>query len=346
APPMIDFRPVDFLLNALQAKGGPPGAVNPPGAVAPTKPAAALPDHSTRPHDRQPPAANPAAAHPAPAGHDEGAAPGPAAHRVSNRGDTAAARPTNGAAPPAANADSAASENTALLLRLSAVARLLGDAVAAGRGATPAIRPSAPLLSQPPPVAAELAPALQRSIADSGLFYESHLAQWTLQQYPQQQLQSEPQAQWHGILTAADAAATGSGMAASAQQSNAIMPPLPDHAASLLRLQLQTLVAQQIVWQGEPWPGQEASIHIADDSPAAHTGVQKTWRTRLELTLPVLGTVNASVALTGQHLDVTLRSDSGESAERLRATAQSLATALDARAFDVAAIRIEHGDTS
>lgn len=341
---MINFHPVDFLLNALQAKGEPPGAVNPPVAVVPAKPTSALPDRSAQPHGRQPRTANPAAGHPALAGHDGDTAPDPGANRVSGRGDTAAARPANGTAPPAANADPAASENAALSLRLSAVARLLGDAAVAGQGAAPTISPSAPLLPHPPPVAAELALALQRSIADSGLFYESHLAQWTLQQYPQQQLQSEPQAQWHGILAAADAAATGPGTAASAQQSNAVMPPLPDQAASLLRLQLQTLVAQQIVWQGEPWPGQAASIHIADDSTAAHTGIQKTWRTRLELTLPLLGTVNATIALTGQHLDVALRSDSGDSAERLRATAQSLAAALDARAFDVAAIRIEHGD--
>lgn len=344
---MIDFRPVDFLLNALQAKGEPSGAVNPPGAVAPAKPASALPDRSAQPHGRQPRTANAAAGHPVLVGHDGGAVPDSVANRVSGRSDTAAARSANSvAAPPAANVDPAASENAALSLRLSAVARLLGDAAAAGQGAAPAISPSAPLLPQPPPVATELALALQRSIADSGLFYESHLAQWTLQQYPQQQLQSEPQAQWHGILAAADAAATGPGTPASAQQSNAMMPLLPDHAASLLRLQLQTLVAQQIVWQGEPWPGQAASIHITDDSPAAHTDIQKTWRTRLELTLPLLGTVNATIALTGQHLDVMLQSDSGESAARLRATAQSLATALDARAFDVAAIRIEHGDAS
>lgn len=343
---MINFHPVDFLLKALQAKGEPPGAVNPAAAVAPARPASALPGRSARPHGRQPRSPNPATGHPVPSGHDANATPHPAANRAGSRDDAAAVRPANGPAPPAANADPAASENAALSLRLSAVARLLGDAAAAGQGAAPAITPSAPLLPQPPPPAAELALALQRSITNSGLFYESHLAQWTLQQYPQQQLQSEPQAQWRGMSAAVGPAATNPGTTAGMQQPNAVMLPLPDHAASLLRLQLQTLVAQQIVWHGEPWPGQPASIHIADDSPAAHTGIEKTWRTRLELTLPLLGTVNASIALTGQHLDVALRSDTGESAERLRATVESLAAALDARTFDVAAIRVEHGDAS
>ncbi len=342
---MINFHPVDFLLKALQAKGEPPGTVNPAAAVAPARPTSALPGRSPQPRGRQLHNPNPAAGHPVPSGYGGEASPHPAADRISNRGDAAAARPANGFAPPAASTDPAASENAALALRLSTVARLLGDAAAAGHGTAPAISPSAPLLPQPPPTAAELALALQRSIMDSGLFYESHLAQWTLQQYPQQQLQSEPQAQWHGLPAAVGTAADPVA-AAGAQQSNAAMQPLPDHAASLLRLQLQTLVAQQIAWHGEPWPGQPASIHIADDSPAAHTGIEKTWRTRLELTLPLLGTVNASIALTGQHLDVALRSDTGESAERLRATVESLAAALDARAFDVAAIRVEHGDAS
>lgn len=342
---MINFHPVDFLLQALQEKGEPPSTVNLAAAVAPAKPASALPGRSARPHGRQLRSPNPAAGHPVTSGHDGDAAPHPATDRISSRGDAAAARPANGPAAPAANGDPAASENAALSLRLSAVARLLVDAAAAGHGTAPAISPSAPLLPQPPPAAAELALALQRSIMDSGLFYESHLAQWTLQQYPQQQLQSEPQAQWHG-LPAAVSTAVDPGTTASVQQPNTTMQPLPDHAASLLRLQLQTLVAQQIGWHGELWPGQPASIHIANDSPAAHAGIEKTWRMRLELTLPLLGTVNATIALTGQHLDVALRSDTGESAERLRATAPSLATALDARAFDVAAIRIEHGDAS
>ncbi|MGH8600374.1 MAG: hypothetical protein ACRET1_06910, partial [Burkholderiales bacterium] len=85
---MINFHPVDFLLNALQAKSEPPGTVNPPGAVARAKPASALPDRSAQPHDRQPRTANPAAGHPVLAGRDGDAAPDPAANRVSGRGDT------------------------------------------------------------------------------------------------------------------------------------------------------------------------------------------------------------------------------------------------------------------
>jgi hypothetical protein len=237
-------------------------------------------------------------------------------------------------------------ENAALSLRLSTVAQLLGDVAAAGNDPAPAISPPAPLLPQPPLQAAELAVALQRSIADSGLFYESHLAQWALQQYPQQQLQAEPQAQWHQTSPATGSATADATTTITASQPNASALALPDHAVPLLWLQLQALITQQIAWQGEPWPGQSASIRIADESPSPHEGVEKTWHTRIDLILPVLGAVNATIGLTGQRLDLMLQSATGESAERLRTAAQSLVVALNARAFDIATVRIEHGDAS
>jgi len=51
----------------------------------------------------------------------------------------------------------------------------------------------APLLPQPPASGAELAPALGRAVRQSGLFYESHQAQWIGGRLPVAQLLAEPQ---------------------------------------------------------------------------------------------------------------------------------------------------------
>lgn len=52
-----------------------------------------------------------------------------------------------------------------------------------------------PLLFQPPSSGAELVSVLQRAVAESGLFYEAHQAQWIAGKLPLEQLLQEPQGQ-------------------------------------------------------------------------------------------------------------------------------------------------------
>ncbi|MCK7498328.1 MAG: hypothetical protein MZW92_52605 [Comamonadaceae bacterium] len=51
-----------------------------------------------------------------------------------------------------------------------------------GTGATPAraapLARNAPILPAPPQTGQALAPLLQRAVSESGIFYESHQAQW------------------------------------------------------------------------------------------------------------------------------------------------------------------------
>jgi flagellar hook-length control protein FliK len=81
--------------------------------------------------------------------------------------------------------------------KLSATGRMIGQLLLP-EGETP--RPAAlnrgqPLLAQPPANAAELAPALQTAVRQSGLFYESHQAQWVAGRFSTEQLLQEPQGQ-------------------------------------------------------------------------------------------------------------------------------------------------------
>ena len=84
--------------------------------------------------------------------------------------------------------------------KFSPAARLIGQLLPAeGEAAPPAqLNRGQPLLARPPAgqnAAALLAPTLAKSVAQSGVFYEAHQAQWVSGKLPLEQLLQEPQGQ-------------------------------------------------------------------------------------------------------------------------------------------------------
>ncbi|KUY88957.1 MULTISPECIES: flagellar hook-length control protein FliK [unclassified Burkholderia] len=289
---------------------------------------------------------------------------------------TAAAVPPDGQ-PTAGPAASAAAPSTATPASDVAAAR---DAAAA------------------PPVAA-LRAALAQAVSESGLFYESHLAQWLAGQRPLAALMREPQARLTtapvqpapdaaqhdapdvldellaqrlplptAARTAVQPGAPASGgavprelaqnAAAAARQGAAsataattdplgdrpdtrwtparaelaaasadpqAQTPAPVHPAAvpIVRQQLDALATDQFRWAGEAWPGVRLDWTIEPDDPGGHAsrggddaGDGIAWRTRLTLTLPSLGTVDAELVLNGAQLVARLRANSA-GADRL-----------------------------
>lgn len=81
--------------------------------------------------------------------------------------------------------------------RISDAGRLIGGLLPA-EGETPppaALNRGQPLLAQAPNAGAELAPALQKAVSQSGLFYEAHQAQWVTGERSLASLRAEPQGQ-------------------------------------------------------------------------------------------------------------------------------------------------------
>ena len=192
--------------------------------------------------------------------------------------------------------------------QLSQTARMLSDLVQQlpGRNALPTVTPNSPLLEQPTTNPAVVAFALRNALVRSGLFYESHLANWAVGQDNLDGLMQEPQ----NRLAAAETAHTAANPAVTLAQAHAgeavaEKPLNPLHA--LLSQQLQVLESPQFVWRGDVWPGQPLEWQLRQEADPEHghapTGdgdTGRSWESRLKLTLPQLGTLTVHIKLDAQ----------------------------------------------
>ncbi|MBN3758474.1 flagellar hook-length control protein FliK [Paraburkholderia sp. Tr-20389] len=250
------------------------------------------------------------------------------------------------------------------------------------------------IVAAPLPVA-ELAAALRRTVDESGLFYESHLAQWLSGQRPVESLAGEaqnhladaasqsqpdtghdaddPNAWTQGrpsgntgaaAFAAAVAAARGEPegphtqsarfttfdlathdlIESPADSTHGAQQAVAAHAAGiddpnapqqqsmqaalhpatipLVRQQLDLLATGQFRWTGEAWPGarldwtieQEGDEWRRSGNGAASADDEYPWRTRLTLSLPSLGTVDADLTLTGTRLVARVQASPGGAA--------------------------------
>lgn len=195
---------------------------------------------------------------------------------------------------------------------LSKAGKVLGEVIAAAQNSTTqqtAALGRTPLLGAPGLDAAAIAAALQQGMEKSGLFYESHVAEWAQGARTQAELAAEPQAR---------------GMA----------PPSDPATAQLINLQLNAHEQARVAWQGQLWPGQDLRWEIERDAPqregdADHGDGHASWQSSLRLRFGGLGEVAAKVVLSGGQLHIRL--DAPESARALLQAGRSrLADALDA----------------
>lgn len=246
--------------------------------------------------------------------------------------------------------------------QLSPTAQLFSQLISGRLGeAKPApLNQGAPLLAQIPAspaqiaqIAANIAPALAKAVGQSGLFYESHQAQWLEGEISQQSLQAEPQGrldlQARPTLSAhpqpasagrdAKAQETERGVqspiatAVKSGESDALSLSVPGAIRSLVHQQLESLVSQQMVWQGQVWPGQTLEWKI--DVPEREGGgnqdaEEQAWKSSLRLSLPGLGELDAELILNSAGVAIRIKASDQAAAERLRSALPDLADALAA----------------
>jgi len=151
------------------------------------------------------------------------------------------------------------------------------------------------------PDSKQLAGALRDALANSGLFYESHQAEWVRGERSTAQLLVEPQnmlleqhraatndtplnASLNTVLNAAqaDKTATDTGL------------PATRELLTLVQQQLHTLETHQLTWMGQVWPEQQMQWEIqGEPEQRAPSADQRQWSTEMELALPRLGDVHA-----------------------------------------------------
>ncbi|MDP2028142.1 MAG: flagellar hook-length control protein FliK [Thiobacillus sp.] len=212
--------------------------------------------------------------------------------------------------------------------QLSQTARMLSEIMQRVPERTlPTLTPLAPLLEQPASNPAELALALRTALVRSGLFYESHLANWAVGLDSLDGLMQEPQNRMPGKTARADATPVlASMLAAAAPLTDASNPGQLADAKSanpihtLLTQQLQVLESSQFIWRGELWPGHKLEWQVGQEPDPPHdpakpdsseTGM--AWESRLKISLPQLGTLNVHIKLDArQAFSIRLVPDQAE----------------------------------
>ena len=201
--------------------------------------------------------------------------------------------------------------------QLSTTGRVLGDVMAAALKLpqpTEARIATAPIAAAPTADTQKIADGLQHAIDKSGMFYESHLAEWAGGARPLAELKGEPQ------------------MATGKQAMEAVRQGVPADPATaqMISQQLTTQEQGRVSWQGQLWPGQAMQWDIARDAPEGNgsqggdddTGAP--WRSQLTLRFAALGEMKANIVLSGDQVHIRLQAGSDASGELLRTHAARL----------------------
>jgi len=254
---------------------------------------------------------------------------------------------------------------------LSQTGKLIGDLLGGindqGKRAAPApLNGNLPLVDDFPDQAANLAPILKEALTKSGVFYEAHQARWVAGDLPTETLKQEPQGKLStapgtaAVNTALEAktadagkAATASAnMLAAAQQSNQQVStpgnPIPRDLVPIVQQQLDALATQNYAWHGQIWPGQQMQWEIGenlDGGRAADNDAIARWQTRLKLSLPMLGGINAVLRLNpAGEVNITVTADSASSEVRLRQGSALLSRQMAAAGLNLTQLLGEHGE--
>ena len=220
---------------------------------------------------------------------------------------------------------------------LSKTGRFLGALTQdAARALAAPLTNAAALLSTPPINPQQLPGLLQQAMSYSGLFYESHLAQWIAGKRPLEQLLQEPQSKLSIPASPASNSATAAGMPLSADT------PVHTQSLTLVQQQLNLLETGQLTWRGEIWPGQAMEWDITEHPSAENETAQlPRWQTRLRLTLPRLGEIVATIGLDARGVQVALGATDAETLALMQGDRQPLAEAMEAAGLSVLGVEVQ-----
>ena len=239
------------------------------------------------------------------------------------------------------------------------------------------------------PESGKLAAALKDALANSGLFYESHQAQWVAGARSTAQLLVEPQNLLTPMTKSAPAPASvttpaqpgrgsqsaGTGHApVQAESGNTATIKLDAHAVTLaqsasgiadtqirgvtadatapfpiakeliplVQQQLHTLETHQLAWSGQVWPNQQMQWEIqGEPEHRSSRPDERQWKTEMQLALPRLGDVHASLAFNQGAVRLTLHATDASVAALFNRRLPELATAMENSGIPLSSAAVE-----
>lgn len=229
-------------------------------------------------------------------------------------------------------------------------------------------------------IARELPAALSGAVSASGLFYESHQAEWVLGQRPLLSLLAEPQGRLSepaAFLLAINAGPSPEAESVRASANDAAARPpqpavagrdlgdaagprgapsfaesstgqglsVPEALKPLVQQQLDAGATNRMVWHGEVWPGQDMDWEIRRDGSRREPGGETSempvnWQTRLRIELPRLGEINVLVQLSGANASVAVKAADQTSGVLLQAALPALQRSFEAAGLQLAGAQI------
>ncbi len=199
-----------------------------------------------------------------------------------------------------------------------------------------------PILAGPSINSTELPGLLQKAIVQSGLFYESHQAQWVNGENTLENLQQEPQGKL--VLVTADLPAAK--VAASAL----LGPEMSVHTQTipLVQQQLTTLETGHLFWRGEIWQGQPMEWDIYEHSQEKEKENESDqvaqWRTQLRLSMPQLGDITATITLNAQSINIKINTSQQDTARLLKSNQSPLTMDMQLVGLNIQAVEVQHDD--
>jgi hypothetical protein len=104
---------------------------------------------------------------------------------------------------------------------------------------------------------------------------------------------------------------------------------IPDHLQPLVQQQLNALETRQLIWQGNVWPGQNMQWEVHEQgSQSPDMAGQRQWVTQIQLDLPNLGVVAATLRLNSAGLSLTLDAETSQTRAVLGSASTQLVSAL------------------
>lgn len=212
------------------------------------------------------------------------------------------------------------------------------------------------------PDTTQLAGKLHEALSQSGLFYESHQAQWIAGTRQTTQLLLEPQNQLKNNAavqnqTPSDRlsqnpesrnlnAGSSASPAQTASEQRAALPNIPEHLKTLVQQQMSTLETHQVLWQGQVWQGQEMRWEVSEETPQRNAqGIEDgQWITQISLDLPNLGGVSARLSFNGNALNLSINASDVQARERLGNASPQLMAALSERGIPVVHTQITQNE--